>query len=287
MDGLVERLRAHFGLSEPHAALLRLAANGSPDSAERAQPPRAERRVRGVYPLPFLGAERSTPLQALRAGVRRRVADRRRRVSKTNLSIALLNLLYGGVDCLEAALDAHPGAAQLSALARVCRTVRDWDFSADAAAAEELAGQPIVGYSLGEELCAAVDTVPELVKLPGTVGRAHLLDLLPPRWAEVYASEEAVVKGGIHAEAADYLRPRAFMSPPLRNAETLHALVARMWDAGMLVVLGAVKERVGLFTVARPDGLQRLVVDPRPTNAAWGDPPPVQLAAGALLARQL
>ena len=287
VDGLVERLRAHFGLSDPHAALLRLAANGSPDSAERAQPPRAERRVRGVYPLPFLGAERSTPLQALRAGVRRRVADRRRRVSKTTLSIALLNLLYGGVDCLEAALDAHPGAAQLSALARVCRTVRDWDFSADAAAAEELAGQPIVGYSLGEELCAAVDTVPELVKLPGTVGRAHLLDLLPPRWAEVYASEEAVVKGGIHAEAADYLRPRAFMSPPLRNAETLHALVARMWDAGMLVVLGAVKERVGLFTVARPDGLQRLVVDPRPTNAAWGDPPPVQLAAGALLARQL
>merc|ERR1711904_620664 len=77
------------------------------------------------------------------------------------------------------------------------------------------------------------------------------------------------------------------MSPPLRNAETLHALVARMWDAGMLVVLGAGKERVGLFTVARPDDLQRLVVDPRPTNAAWGDPPPVQLAAGALLARQL
>ena len=63
---------------------------------------------------------------------------------------------------MEAALDAHLGVAQLSALARVCRTVRDWNFSADAAAAEELAGQPIVGYSLGEELCAAVDTVPEL-----------------------------------------------------------------------------------------------------------------------------
>ena len=83
-------------------------------------------------------------------------------MSKTNLSIVLLNLLYGGVDCLEAALESRPGAAQLSALARVCRTVRDWNFSADAAAAEELAGQPIVGYSLGEELCAAVDTVPEL-----------------------------------------------------------------------------------------------------------------------------
>ena len=40
---------------------------------------------------------------------------------------------------MEAALDAHLGVAQLSALARVCRTVRDWDFGADATAAEELA----------------------------------------------------------------------------------------------------------------------------------------------------
>ena len=39
-------------------------------------------------------------------------------------------------------------------------------------------------------------------------------------------------------------------------------------------------ERIGLFTVARPDGLQRLVVDPRPSNAAWGDPPPVRLTLG-------
>ena len=30
-----------------------------------------------------------------------------------------------------------------------------------------------------------------------------------------------------------------------------------------------------------------LVVDPRPTNAAWGDPPPVRLTSGPLLARQL
>ena len=84
-----------------------------------------------------------------------RAVDRTRRVSKTNLSVALLNLLYGGVDYLEAALDTVAGEAQLSALARVQETVRRWDFSADAAAAEELAGQPIVGYSLGEELAAA------------------------------------------------------------------------------------------------------------------------------------
>ena len=55
----------------------------------------------------------------------------------------------------------------------------------------------------------------------------------------------------------------------------------------MLVEVQEVEERVGLFTVDRPDGLQRLVVDPRPTNAAWGDPPPIRLTAGPLLARQL
>ena len=192
----------------------------------------------------------------------------------------MLNLLYGGVDYLEAALDTVAGEAQLSALARVQETVRRWDFSADAAAAEELAGQPIVGYSLGEELAAAVDTDPALVKLPREVGRATLLDLLPKHWAEVYAQEESVVKGGIHAEAAEHLRPRALMSPTLRNAETYVALVKRMYDAGMLRVLDEVRERVGLFTVARPDDLQRLVVDPRPTNAAWGDPPPVRLTLG-------
>ena len=72
------------------------------------------------------------------------------------------------------------------------------------------------------------------------------------------------------------------MSPTLRNEDTFHALVRRLYDAGMLVELDEVRERVGLFTVARPDDFQRLVVDPRPSNAAWGDPPPVQLTAGPL-----
>ena len=77
------------------------------------------------------------------------------------------------------------------------------------------------------------------------------------------------------------------MSPTLRNEDTFHALVRRLYDAGMLVELDEVRERVWLFTLARPDDFQRLVVDPRPSNAAWGDPPPVQLPAGPLLARQL
>ena len=80
---------------------------------------------------------------------------------------------------------------------------------------------------MGEELAAAVDTEPARVKLPDVVGRAKLRDLLPKQWAEVYASEEAVVKGGIHAEISMLLNSRAFMSPSLRDPAVYHAFVLR------------------------------------------------------------
>ena len=276
-------IREHFGLSHAHARLLTTAAIGCPDSDVSG----SAGRVRGVFPLPYLTSERATLGAPLRAGARRRHVGKCRAVSKTNLVIGLLNLLFGGTECLAAGLTTRAGAAQLSAISRVQRTAQGWDFAPDVSAAEELAGQPLVGYALDQELHAAVDTVPDLVKLPARVGSAQLLDLLPPDLAERYAEEERVVRGGIHAEAAEHLRHRAFMSPSLRDAEGFHALVKRLYDSGMLVELDVVRERIGLFTVARPDGLQRLVVDPRPSNAAWGDPPPVRLTAGPLLARQL
>ena len=223
----------------------------------------------------------------MRAGERRRAVHRDRVVSKTNLVVGLLNLLFGGQDCMTAALETRAGAAQLSALSRVQGAVKSWNFTADVAEAEALAGQPIVGYAMGEELRSAVDTVPDLVKLPSKVGSARLLDLLPEPLAAVYANEANVVRGGIHSEAAAVLRTKAFMSPPLREETCYLELVKRMWDADMLVLLPHVRERVGLFTVPRPDDLQRLVVDPRPTNEQWSDPPPVHLTSGPLLARQL
>ena len=119
-------------------------------------------------------------------------------MSKTNFVIGLLNLLFGGTACLAAGLTTRAGAAQLSALSRVQRTAQGWDFSADVSAAEELAHQPLVGYALDQELHAAVDTVPELVKLPGKVGSAQLLELLPRPLSERYAEERRVVRGGIH-----------------------------------------------------------------------------------------
>ena len=88
-----------------------------------------------------------------------------------------------------------------------------------------------------------------------------------------------MVAGGIHEDAAAGVRETrpAFWSPSLRNGETRNQLVRRLWDVSMLRVVDSVRKRVGLFTMPRPDGLQRLVVDPRPKNVLWGDSPPVRL----------
>mgnify|MGYP001156792247 CR=1 FL=1 len=101
----------------------------------------------------------------------------------TNTPVAqverLLNLLYGGVNCLEAGMTTRLGAAQSSAVARIQRTVQDWDFREDVGAVESLAGQHLVGYGLGEELSSVVATDPEKVKLPRVAGQTELLELLP------------------------------------------------------------------------------------------------------------
>ena len=280
---VVGEISTRFGLTAAHATLLSTAAVGCPSESDRTPCS----RIRGVFPLPFLCRHRRRAEGPMRAGERRRAVHRDRVVSKTNLVVGLLNLLFGGRDCMTTALETRAGAAQLSALSRVQGAVKSWNFTADVAEAEALAGQPIAGYAMGEELRSAVDTVPDLVKLPSKVGSARLLDLLPAPLAAVYADEANVVRGGIHTEAAAVLRTKAFMSPPLREEARYLELVKRMWDADMLVMSPHVRERVGLFTVPRPDDLQRLVVDPRPTNEQWTDPPPVHLTSGPLLARQL
>ena len=116
----VKAIRERFGLGARHAALLEIAAEGClvEGSSEVSA-----RKVRGVYPLPFICGRRSTREKAMRAGARRRAKIADRRVSKTNLVVALLNLLFGGMKCLEAAVDTRMGAAQHAAVSRVQQAV--------------------------------------------------------------------------------------------------------------------------------------------------------------------
>ena len=133
---LVRGISERFGLSAAHATLLSTAAAGCPNEGEHTP----GGRVRGVFPLPFLCRRRHRASGTMRAGERRRAVHRDRVVSKTNLIVGHLNLLFGGRDCMTAAMETRAGAAQLSALSRVQSTVKAWNFTADVAEAEALAG---------------------------------------------------------------------------------------------------------------------------------------------------
>ena len=281
---IVTEIRSRFGMGPALATLLESAASGCSIQDERSWV-----KPRGVFPLPFVCDLREMwgSLHSMRAGCRRRAKRRRRGVGKTNLVLGLLNLHYGGLRCLDAALNIADSAARRAAVKRVHGKAAGWSFEADAAEVERFAKQPLVDYSLGEELAAAVDTDPELVKIPDLVADAKLLDLLPEQWQAWYANEGNITRGGVHEEAASKLRSRCYTSPSLREDEPLRRLVRRLWDSGMLRRLTYVRERVGLFTVARPDGKQRLIVDSRPTNEQWIEPPAVRMTSGQLLARQL
>ena len=156
---LVSNVRDRFGLGSELTRLLTVAASGCPVQDRLVG---ASKRVRGVFPLPFIANQRS-PGQVERAGARRRVKGRSRQVSKTNFVIGLLNLLFGGLGCLGAALDLSPNAAQQAAIRTVHTTAAPWNFRADLAEAEALVHQPLSNYSVGSDLSESVDTDPALV----------------------------------------------------------------------------------------------------------------------------
>jgi len=283
----VSRLRQVHGLGRAAAQYLAQAVRGCPVRDRGFEGP-GMGKTRGVFPLPYVLGRRTSEGAAdgvLRAGQRRRERHHVRVCGRLNFVVASLNLLYGGAACAEAGFSARCGAAQQSALARLQPRAAGWTFQACREDLETLLHQPVSDYGFDSGLHAAVDTDPDLVKLPKTVAGARLLDLLPGQTADLYADESNIVKGGWREEAAAVVAGRAFWSPPLREPAVRWALIRRLWEAGMLRRLDSLAAEVGLFTVRRSDGLQRLVVDPRQTNAAWEDPASMQLAVGPQLAQ--
>ena len=81
----------------------------------------------------------------------------------------------------------------------------------------------------------------------------------------------------------------ATASPPRARVFGSHAeyvkVLARMHARGMLTYTTRPKVVVGLFCVDKPDGMLRLIVDGRPANDVFADPPAVDLPTPDLIAR--
>ena len=231
---------------------------------------RSPDRVRGVFPLPYLASERTAvaPSARIPAG-----GGRNRAVSKMNLVIGLLNLLFGGSQCLAAAWRRVP--PRLSSALSCAAHRAELGFLRRRYGGRGTRRPTTRGLRPDQELHAAVDTVPD--RKPRASGRAAAR-ALPSELAERYADESRVVRGGIHAEAAAVFAIVLSCRPPSATL-AFHSLVKSYTTQGCW--WSWTPSASASTCSPSPAGrLQRLVVDPRPSNAAWGDPPLVQLTAG-------
>ena len=80
-------------------------------------------------------------------------------------------------------------------------------------------------------------------------------------------------------DTAQFDRP--FIDNNLRNPKEMHRLVRRLFGLGLVTFRRKARAKVGVFTVAKKDGMLRLVSDCRPANALHKDPPITHLASGS------
>lgn len=138
------------------------------------------------------------------------------------------------------------------------------------------------GYSVSTS-SAPVALDAERVALPDVAGAVDWLGMLPPDDAAFYS------------DPARCLRPLSELptlkQPPrarvFATAPQYVALLRRMFSIGMLDVLGVTQVRAvnGLFGVPKPDGTIRLIIDARPANRLFVDPPHISLPTPDILGR--
>jgi hypothetical protein len=123
--------------------------------------------------------------------------------------------------------------------------------------------------------------IADRISLPDRAGEVDLLDALPPDVAKLMATEHASPILKKPCENIDSMvSAKAFGSHDeyikfLRNAD----------GRGMLTYTTDPAVVVGLFTVDKPDGKLRLILDGRPANDVFAEPPAVELPTPDLFAR--
>ena len=124
----------------------------------------------------------------------------------------------------------------------------------------------------------AIPIIASRVSLPSSVGTADLMKLLPPDVASVYSSPSSMLRPPDEVKRA----PRVMLcaSP----AEYL-LLVRRMADLGMVEFTTSPKVVNGVFGVPKDGDSIRLIIDARPANAVFVEPPKVNLPTPDLLSQ--
>lgn len=111
----------------------------------------------------------------------------------------------------------------------------------------------------------------DLISLPSEAGTTSLLDLLPPHLSAIYSDPQQLL--------LSTPRPGRQPTPASMGINPLQyvKLIKRMLAVGMISFTRHPKVINGIFATPKPDGGQRLIINARPCNHLFTDPPPVAL----------
>jgi len=137
---------------------------------------------------------------------------------------------------------------------------------------------------------AAQPIIADQVSLPSSLHVQPLTQLLPPDMAATYgeASPALLVTDEQHAQRlAEWGRQhRRRLEPrPQASNDEYAKLIRRMEAVGMIAWTTAPQCVNGLFAVPKPDGSQRVIIDARPANMRFTQPPRVRLPTPTHLAQ--
>lgn len=124
---------------------------------------------------------------------------------------------------------------------------------------------------------AALPLVADRVSLPSNSGSVDLLSVLPNELVSFYERESPALVTPVERRAA---APRAVLCAS--DGDYAH-LIHRMHSIGMVDFTLSPAVVNGVFAVPKGDDAQRLIIDARPANAAFCEPPEIKLPTPDLL----
>lgn len=232
------------------------------------------------FPLPLL----QEPTHSAPSRSRRGTQRRRRKelvVAVTNKCLTCLNNLFfsfGSQSQVSSSLLSHRLQARVRACADefVGRLEAPPVSSCDGSLSQ-LQSNLELSYIIRNH---AIPLVADRVSLPAEAGTVDMLALLPPELAAIYSDPSKLLKPLLQRDKMP--RPCHRVSP----SEYLR-LVVRLYAMGMVTFRRVVEVVNGIFGVPKDGNLIRLILDARPANCVFGDPPKVELPTPDLVARMM
>ncbi|CAE8630360.1 unnamed protein product [Polarella glacialis] len=242
---------------------------------------------RDVFPLPRFECSRA-PLLGLSRGVSQRLRRNEAVFKAADESVRSLNELYGCGGVFSAAPATGLDDAQHRILKRIVQAHRRLHKPVDLMTPQEAAKELLqaeAGYSEPAETTCVPFELSKLSLPIGQIAPVPLEQVLNQHDSELLRSFETSMLLS-HEEWASVVEatviPPSYWDPKLKNSRKAYlGLVKVLFDAKVVKFTKVCIETIGLFTVKKKLGRQRLICDARRPNARFRSAPSMRLCSAA------